>query len=136
MGVTVAAAVISMAALHADESLSLGSAQQDSGVLIKSIGKRKPSKQQAISAYVNMVVHDDGETAWKIAVPSIASQARFAAMHGKPIGPVSQATSDILEKIRSYNMKKHGQLGNDFITINFAHEFESMGHRLTVSSTR
>ena len=124
--------VISMAALHADRvDLMLGSSATRVKWGIDQIKKARgnsPQNNKAISAYINMVVHDDGETAWKMAAPSIASQARFAAMHGKPIGPVSQATSDILEKIHSsYNMKKHGQLGNDFITSDFAHEFGIYG---------
>ena len=35
------------------------------------------------SAYINLVVHDDGEQAWRMAAGAITSQARFAAMHGK-----------------------------------------------------
>ena len=51
-----------------------------------------------VSAYENLVVHDDGELAWKMASPAITSQARFMAMHG-----------------------------NDFITSDFAHEFGIYG---------
>ena len=81
-----------------------------------------------VSAYVNLVVHDDSELAWKMASPAITSQARFMAMHGKPIGPVSDQASEILSKIHSsYNMNKHGQHGNDFITADFAHEFGIYG---------
>ena len=82
----------------------------------------------AVSAYVNLVVHDDGELAWKMASPAIASQARFMAMHGKAIDPVSDETREILQKIHaSCNMNKHGQHGNDFITSDFAHEFGIYG---------
>ena len=124
--------VISMAALHADRvDLMLGSsaARIKWGIdQIKEVQRKSPRNSTAISAYINMVVHDDGEMAWKMAAPSIASQARFAAMHGKPIGPVSEATRDILTNIHgSYNMKQHGQLGNDFITSDFAHEFGIYG---------
>ena len=73
-------------------------------------------------------VHDDGELAWKMASPAIASQARFMAMHGKAIDPVSDETREILQKIHaSCNMNKHGQHGNDFITSDFAHEFGIYG---------
>ena len=80
------------------------------------------------SAYVNLVVHDDGELAWKMAAPAITSQSRFAAMHGKPIGPVSDEAREILAKVHSsYNMKQHGAHGADFITRDFAHEFGIYG---------
>ena len=81
-----------------------------------------------ISAYVNLVVHDVGELAWKMASPAITSQARFMAMHGKVNGPVSDEAREILSRIHSsYNMKKHGAHGNDFITSDFAHEFGIYG---------
>ena len=80
------------------------------------------------SAYVNLVVHDDGELAWKMAAPAITSQGRFAAMHGKVVGPVSDESRQILAKIHSsYDMKQHGAHGGDFITSDFAHEFGIYG---------
>ena len=81
-----------------------------------------------VAAYVNLVVHDDGELARKLAAPAITSQARFAAMHGKVIGPVSDEAREILAKVHaSYNMKQHGAHGADFITSDFAHEFGIYG---------
>jgi 5,10-methylenetetrahydromethanopterin reductase len=125
--------VISVAAQHADRiDLMLGASAKRVkwGVGLSMDARKHHGTEQhgAISAYVNIVVHDDGEAAWKMALPSIASQARFAAMHGKPIGPVSEETRQILSKIHaSYNMKKHGQEGNGFITSAFAHEFGIYG---------
>ena len=125
--------VISVAAQHAESvDLMLGASAERIkwGIeLVKEARNNHGNQSQgSISAYINMVVHDDKETAWKLALPSIASQARFASMHGKPIGPVSDETRQILSKIHSsYNMKKHGQLGNEFITSSFAHEFGIYG---------
>jgi 5,10-methylenetetrahydromethanopterin reductase len=83
---------------------------------------------QPVSAYVSMMVHDDGEYAWQLAAPIINSQARFMAMHGKINGPVSDGAREILKNIHSsYNMKKHGAHGNDLITSEFAHEFGIYG---------
>ncbi len=83
---------------------------------------------QPVSAYVNMVVHDDSELAWQMAAVAINSQARFMAMHGKINGPVSDGAREILNNIHaSYNMKQHGAHGNDLITSEFAHEFGIYG---------
>jgi len=80
------------------------------------------------SAYINMVVHDDGEKAWRMAAGAITSQARFSAMHGKINGPVSQKAEETLTSIHdSYNMKQHGQHDPGFITSEFAHEFGIYG---------
>lgn len=82
----------------------------------------------AASAYINMVVHDDGEEAWKLAAGAITSQARFAAMHGKINGPVSAKAEETLPKIHAaYNMKQHGQHDPGLITSEFAHEFGIYG---------
>ena len=83
---------------------------------------------QPVSAYVNVVVHDDGELAWQMASAAINSQARFMAMHGKINGPVSDGAREILNNIHdSYNMKQHGAHGNDLVTSEFAHEFGIYG---------
>lgn len=80
------------------------------------------------SAYINMVVHDDGEQAWQMAVGAITSQARFAAMHGKINGPVPDHAEKTLTDIHdSYNMKEHGQHDPGLITREFAHEFGIYG---------
>lgn len=80
------------------------------------------------SAYINMVVDDDGEKAWQMAAGAITSQARFAAMHGKINGPVSEKAKLTLSGIHdSYNMKQHGQHDPGLITSEFAHEFGIYG---------
>ena len=82
----------------------------------------------AASAYINMVVHDDGEQAWRLAAGAITSQARFSAMHGKINGPVSKKAEETLSGIHnSYNMKQHGQHDPGLITSEFAHEFGIYG---------
>ena len=120
--------VISIAARRADRvDLMLGASAERVrwGMELARQARREAGLEGDIpfSAYVNMVVHDDGELAWKMASPAITSQARFAAMHGKPIGPVSDEARNILANIHaSYNMKQHGAHGSDVITSDFAHE--------------
>lgn len=80
------------------------------------------------SAYINLVVHDDGEQAWRMAAGAITSQARFAAMHGKINGPVSEKAKQTLSGIHNrYDMKQHGQHDPGLITSEFAHEFGIYG---------
>jgi 5,10-methylenetetrahydromethanopterin reductase len=80
------------------------------------------------SAYINMVVDDDSEKAWKLAAGAITSQSRFSAMHGKIIGPTSANTADTLSKIHSaYDMKQHGRHDPGLITSEFAHQFGIYG---------
>ena len=80
------------------------------------------------SAYINMIVNEDSEKAWRMAAGAITSQSRFSAMHGEVIGPTSKATADTLTKIHSaYDMKQHGQHDPGLITSEFAHEFGIYG---------
>ena len=63
-----------------------------------------------------------------MATGAVTSQSRFSAMHGKVIGPTSNATADTLTKIHSaYDMKQHGQHDPGLITSEFAHEFGIYG---------
>lgn len=125
--------VISIAARHADRiDFSLGASPEriQWGIDIAREAQQKAGMEGdiPISAYVNVVVHDDGELAWKMASVAINSQARFMSMHGKFKGPVSDSAREVLSKIHSsYDMKKHGAHGNDFVTSEFAHEFGIYG---------
>ena len=81
-----------------------------------------------IAAYVNVVVDDDSDRAWRMAEGPIASQARFSAMHGKVIGPVPEQARKVFARAHaSYNIDKHGQAGESFVTAEFAHEFGVYG---------
>ena len=125
--------VISIAARHADRiDLMLGASAKriQWGMEVAREARRKEGMTGDVpfSAYVNLVVHDDGELAWKMAAPAITSQGRFAAMHGKVVRPVSDEAREILAKIHSsYDMKQHGAHGGDFLTSDFAHEFGIYG---------
>jgi 5,10-methylenetetrahydromethanopterin reductase len=80
------------------------------------------------SAWINMVVDDDTEKAWQSAAGAITSQSRFAAMHGKINGPVSDLAKETLPKIHAaYNMKQHGTHDSGLITGEFAQEFGIYG---------
>ncbi|MYE83534.1 MAG: LLM class flavin-dependent oxidoreductase [Gammaproteobacteria bacterium] len=84
--------VISIAARLADRvDLMLGASAKriQWGMEVAREARRKEGMTGDVpfSAYVNLVVHDDGELAWKMAAPAITSQSRFAAMHGKAHWP-------------------------------------------------
>ncbi len=82
----------------------------------------------ATSAYINLIVHDDGEAAWKLAAGAITSQSRFAAMHGTINGPVSAKAAETLPRIHAaYNMKQHGRHDPGLINGEFAQEFGIYG---------
>ena len=64
-----------------------------------------------------------------MAVRSSASRARFAAIHGNPIGPISHASRDIRRKFhRTYNLKQIG-LYNNFKTSDSPTHSESKARR-------
>ena len=92
--------VISIAARHADRiDLMLGASAKriQWGMEVAREARRKEgvAGDVPLSAYVNLIVHDDGELAWKMAGPAITSQGRFAAMHSKVVGPVSDESRQI-----------------------------------------
>lgn len=125
--------VISIAAKHADRvDLMLGASRDRVawGVDVARQARRDAGLDTdvPVSAYINMIVHDDGEAAWQLAAPALTSQSRFAVMHGKVEGPVSEMAKQTLPKIHaSYDMKNHGTHGAGVITSEFAHEFGIYG---------
>lgn len=61
-------------------------------------------------AYLNVVCHPDRALARKLVSGGLASFSRFSAMHGSPVGPVSQESGGVLQNIQaSYDMTRHGR---------------------------
>ena len=64
-------------------------------------------------AYVTCIVHDDPAVAQRLGEGGVALFARFSAMHGKAVGPVSEADRAQLETIHdSYDMNHHARVGS------------------------
>ncbi len=85
----------------------------------------------ALGAYVNMVVHDDPETARRMGEGSLSVFGRFQAMFGEMVGPASEAQKQSTEAIHdAYDMTRHTQAGSaqtTQITPEFASEFGIFG---------
>jgi 5,10-methylenetetrahydromethanopterin reductase len=83
-----------------------------------------------IAAYVNVVVHDDPEKARQMAAGTIASFARFSAMHGKLTGPSTEAQREVFEAIpRQYEMTRHVQNAGQatLVSTEFAQRYAILG---------
>jgi 5,10-methylenetetrahydromethanopterin reductase len=83
-----------------------------------------------LAAYVNVVVDDDRDRALSLAAGSVASFARFSAIHGTVRGPVAEADKTTWETIpRSYQMTKHFQTGPQasHVSPEFAQRFAILG---------
>lgn len=64
-------------------------------------------------AYVNAVCHRDMQTAQELSKGGLTTFARFAVMHGKVAGPISEAMAEALQSLReAYDMNKHTQAGS------------------------
>ena len=85
----------------------------------------------AFGAYVNVVVHDDAEVARHIGEGGLSLFARFSAMHGDAVGPVSAETREVLETVHdAYDMTSHSRAGSPqagVLTEGFAREFGIFG---------
>jgi len=64
----------------------------------------------AFGAYVPFACHSDIDVARDLARGSLTVAARFAIMHGKTAGPLSDASKAVMAELRqSYDMMKHTQ---------------------------
>jgi 5,10-methylenetetrahydromethanopterin reductase len=84
-----------------------------------------------LSAYVNVVVHDDPETARRLGEGGLALFARFSAMHGTAVGPSTPEAKQIFERIHgAYDMTVHSRSHTPqaaLLTGAFAREFGVFG---------
>jgi 5,10-methylenetetrahydromethanopterin reductase len=82
-------------------------------------------------AYIPCVVHEDVETARHLGEGGLSLFARFSAMHGTVVGPVTESQRETLETIhRSYDMMHHAQAGSAqaaVLTDEFASGFGILG---------
>jgi 5,10-methylenetetrahydromethanopterin reductase len=67
----------------------------------------------SLGAWLNVVVHDDAEAARKLGEGGLALFARFSAMHGTPVGPVSEGDRALLRRVHdAYDMNRHARTGS------------------------
>jgi 5,10-methylenetetrahydromethanopterin reductase len=84
----------------------------------------------SLGVALSVVALDDVAAARARCAPSVASQARFSTMHGKPIGPVSDADRQVLEAVSAaYDMRFHGGPGAQIraLTDDFIDRFAVVG---------
>jgi 5,10-methylenetetrahydromethanopterin reductase len=91
----------------------------------------------SLGAWVNVVVHDDAEAARKLGEGGLALFARFSAMHGRPVGPASEADRALLRRVHdAYDMNRHAQVGSQqagLLDGDFAGRFAVYGPSAHVS---
>jgi 5,10-methylenetetrahydromethanopterin reductase len=121
--------VIAMAAVLADRvTLAVGA---DPGRVRWAVGiAREACPQVRIAAFVNVLVDDDQDRALALASGSIASFARFSAMHGAVGGPADSAARAVLEGVpRAYEITRHFETAaqSDVITAQFASRYAILG---------
>jgi 5,10-methylenetetrahydromethanopterin reductase len=67
----------------------------------------------SLGAYVNIAVHPDVSMARELVSGWLTVFSRYAALHGRPTGPVSSESRQVMENIRrSYDMSRHAQAGS------------------------
>lgn len=128
--------VIRLAALYADRvSFALGAdpTRLRWGMDVARDARRAAGLDARIpfDAYITLVVDDDPETAIRIGEGRLSLFARFSAMHGKVVGPVSPEQRSVLEHIHdAYDMTQHSQDGSPQaaqMTRSFAQGFGIFG---------
>lgn len=82
-------------------------------------------------AYITVVVHPDIDTARHMGEGGLALFARFSAMHGKAVGPVSESERRTLEAVHdAYDMNNHARVGSQQASLignEFADRFAILG---------
>ncbi len=131
--VTVAATgprVIEVAARHADRvSLALGA---DPERVAWGIAQAHAvASDVAIGAFVNVVCHDDRDTAHALASGSTSTFARFNVMHGSTHGPMADGSRAVLQDLHdAYDMREHTRAGSpqaERLTADFTDRFAVLG---------
>ena len=87
--------------------------------------------EMPFGAYVNVVVHDDPETAYRLGEGGLSLFGRFQAMYGQTVGPASDEQKRATEAIHdAYDMTRHSRSGSaqtQMITPEFARQFGIFG---------
>ena len=85
----------------------------------------------SLGAWVNVVAHDDADTARRLGEGGLALFARFSAMHGTPVGPASAADQALLRRVHdAYDMNRHARAGSQqaaLLDAGFAERFGVFG---------
>jgi len=88
-------------------------------------------KRLQLSAYVNVVVHDDPETARRLGEGGLSLFARFSAMHGTAVGPSTPEAKQTFERVHAaYDMTVHSRSQTPqaaILTSAFARKFGIFG---------
>lgn len=82
---------------------------------------RTDTQRVGLSAGVYVAVHDDRTQARAMLADSIASSARWSAMHGKLVGPADDQKAATFRQIaNAYQMTRHGHAGKLKTTVDDA----------------
>lgn len=85
----------------------------------------------AVGAFVNVLAHDDLETARAIASGGVATFARFSVMHGQVTNPAREEERSVFESVhRAYDMNRHTMSGSpqaQVLTPRFVDRFAILG---------
>lgn len=110
--------VIAAAARHADRVMFALGADGERlrwGIETARAARREASLDAdglAFGAYVNVVCHPDVAVARRLVSGGLSTFARFAVMHGRVSGPVSDAQRQVLERVHgAYDMTRHTRVG-------------------------
>ena len=131
--VTVAATgpkVIAAAARHADRiTLALGA---DLDRVAWGLEQARAIRPDVVAgAFVNVVCHDDSDTARALASGSMSTFARFNVMHGTTHGPMADSAKGLLQEVHdAYDMREHTRSGSpqaERLTAEFADGFAVLG---------
>jgi 5,10-methylenetetrahydromethanopterin reductase len=83
-----------------------------------------------LGAALSMAPLDDLDVARRLSAGGVASQARFAAMYGQPVGQLTSEDHAVLSGVaRSYDMRRHGEAGTQVaaLTDEFIDRFAIVG---------
>ena len=129
--------VIAIAARRADRVMfALGASPER---IAWGIGVARAAREAAgldqeglrFGAYVSCACHPDMETAQDMVRGNLTVFARFAVMHGKTSGPLSDRSRDVMQKLRNaYDMHRHTQGDSAqaaVLTPDFIEEYAAVG---------
>jgi len=95
------------------------------------IGVARAAGATSIGAFVNVVVHDDVNTARELGGGGLATFARFSAMDGTVHSPIDAESERVLHEVHDrYDMNQHTRAGSPQagrLTTNFASRFGILG---------
>jgi len=84
-----------------------------------------------LGAFVNVVCHDDADTARALASGGMSTFARFNVMHGTTHGPMGDDARGLLQDVHdAYDMRAHTRAGSpqaERLTTEFADSFAVLG---------